>query len=56
MYKVGQQSWGMSIRPHKGAEGVQPGEKEAQGDLTALYNSPKGDFSEVRWGLVSSPK
>lgn len=37
----------------KGAEGVQPGEKEAQGDLTALYYSLKADFCEVGSGLFS---
>lgn len=37
----------------KGAEGAQPGEKEAQGDLTGFYNSLKGNFSEVGSDLFS---
>lgn len=37
----------------KGAEGVQSGKKESQGDRTALYNSLKADFCEVGSGLFS---
>lgn len=44
---------GKEHKASKGAEGAQPGEKEAQGDFTALYDSLKGDFSEVRSGLFS---